>query len=117
MSTIAWFQGLTWVQGLAWALAAFFALGFFINTFAVSKVGPEYKRWGYPSWFHFVSGGFDLVVALLLSATLTRPFGVLLGCAVMLAAMTTVIYHREHKRAVPPFIVVILLSVVGWTML
>jgi hypothetical protein len=117
MSTIAWFQGLTWVQGLAWALAAFFVLGFFINTFAVSKVGPEYKRWGYPDWFHFVSGGLDLVVALLLSATLTRPFGVLLGCAIMLAAMTTVIYHREHKRAVPPFVVFVLLSVIGWTML
>jgi hypothetical protein len=116
MSTIAWFQALTWVQGLVWALAAFFVLGLFINTFAVSKVGPEYKRWGYPDWFHFVSGGLDLVVALLLPATLTRPFGVLLGCAIMFAAMATVIYHREYPRAAPPFIVLMLLTFVGRAM-
>jgi hypothetical protein len=117
MSTIAWFEALTWVQGLAWALAAFFVLGFLINTFAVSKVGREYKRWGYPDWFHFVSGGLDLVVALLLPTTLTRPFGVLLGCAIMLAAMTTVIYHREYLRAAPPFVVFVLLTFVGRAMI
>ena len=41
---ITWFQSMTWAQGLSWALAAFFVLDFFINTFAVSKVGPEYER-------------------------------------------------------------------------
>jgi len=46
----------------------------------------------------------------------TRPFGIVLGCAIMLAAMATVIHHREHPRAVPPFIVFILLAILGWTM-
>jgi DoxX-like family len=111
MSTISW------LQGLAWALSAFFALGFVINTFAVKKVGPEYERWGYPDWFHFVSGGLELLVALLLPATVTRPFGIVLGGAIMLAAIATVIYHREHPRAVPPFIVFVLLAILGCTML
>jgi hypothetical protein len=111
MSTISW------LQGLAWALSAFFALGFVINTFAVKKVGPEYERWGYPDWFHFVSGGLELLVALLLPATVTRPFGIVLGGAIMLAAIATVIYHREHPRAVPPFIVFVLLAILGRTML
>jgi len=106
-----------WPQVLALALAAFFVAGFVINTFAVKLVGPEYRRWGYPDWFHFVSGGLDLVVALLLPAMMTRPFGVALGCNIMLVAMATVIYHREYHRAVPPFIVFALLAIVGWTML
>ena len=106
-----------WVQGLTGALSAFFALGFVINTFAVKKVGPEYERWGYPDWFHFVSGGLELLVALLLPAAVTRPFGIMLGSAIMLAAVATVIYHREHPRAVPPFIVFVLLAILGWTML
>jgi hypothetical protein len=55
VSTVSWSQGLGF-QGLICALSAFFALGFVINTFAVKKVGPEYERWGYPDWFHFVSG-------------------------------------------------------------
>jgi hypothetical protein len=109
-------SAISWVQALTLALAAFFVLGFFINTFALKLVGPEYHRWGYPDWFHFVSGGLELVVALLLPATKMRPFGVALGCAIMLAAMATVIYHREYLRAVPPFIVFVLLAIVGWTM-
>lgn len=104
------------VQTLTWALAAFFALGFVINTFAVKKVGPEYQRWGYPDWFHFVTGGLELLVALLLPVTATRLCGVTLGGAIMLAAIATVVYHREYRRAAPPFIVFVLLGFVGWTM-
>lgn len=116
MNAISWVQGVTWVQGLTWALAAFFTLGFVINTFAVKLIGPEYERWGYPDWFHFVSGGLELVVALLLPAMTTRPFGIALGAAIMAAAMATVIYHREYARAIAPCIVFVLLGLTGWMM-
>jgi hypothetical protein len=108
---------LPWIQILTWTLAAFFVLAFFINTFAVKLVGPDYRRWGYPDWFHFVSGGMDLAVALLLPLVVTRLFGAALGCGIMLAATATVIYHREYHRAVPPLIVFALLAVVAWTQL
>jgi hypothetical protein len=106
-----------WVQILSWVLAAFFVVGFVINTFAVKLIGPDYSRWGFPDWFHFVSGGLDLAVALLLPAAVTRPVGVLLGCSTMLAAIATVIRYREYRRALPPLVVFALLTVVGWTML
>jgi DoxX-like family len=105
------------LQILTWALAAFFMLGFAINTFAVKLVGPEYRRWGYPDWFHFVSGGLELVVVLLLLASATRPLAVALGCAIMAAAIATVVWHREYRRAAPPVIVLVLLAIVGWTAL
>jgi hypothetical protein len=110
-------SNLTWMQLLTWALAAFFMLGFVINTFAVKLVGPDYQRWGYPDWFHFVSGGLELLVALLLPALMTRAFGIALGCAIMLAAIATVVRHREYHRAVPPLIVFVLLAIVGGSML
>jgi DoxX-like family len=106
---------ISWVQALVWGLAAFFVVGFVINTFAVKLVGPEYRRWGYPDWFHFVSGGLELVVALLLPAMATRLFGVALGSAIMLAAIATVVWHHEHGRAAPPLGVFILLLIVGAT--
>jgi hypothetical protein len=115
MSNLSWIEILTWA--LTWALSAFFVLGFVINSFAVKLVGPDYRRWGYPDWFHFVSGGMDLAVALLLPTPATRPFGVALGCGIMFVAGATVIRHREYHRAVPPILVFVLLSVVGWTML
>jgi hypothetical protein len=74
-------SAVSWAQALTLALAAFFVVGFVINTFMVKKVGPEYHRWGYPDWFHFVSGGLELFVALLLPAMATRLFGVALGSA------------------------------------
>ena len=104
-----------WTEILSWALAAFFVIGFVINTFMVDKVGPEYRRWGYPDWFHFVSGGLDLIVALLLPITATRLYGVALGCGIMLVAIATVVGHREYPRALPPFIVLVLLVIVGGT--
>ncbi len=109
-------RGLPWIEILSWALAAFFLIGFFINTFAVKKVGPDYRRWGYPDWFHFVSGGLDLVVALLLPAELTRPYGVVLGCCIMLVAIATVVWHREYPRALSPLVVFVLLAIVGSTL-
>jgi DoxX-like protein len=107
-------SSISWVEFLAFVLAAFFVFGFVINTFAVKLVGPEHHRWGYPDWFHFVSGGMDLAVALLLPAEVTRPVGVALGCGIMLVAVATVVRHREYRRAVPPLIVFILLAIVGW---
>ena len=109
-------SALSWHEILAFALAAFFVVGFFINTFAVKLVNPDYIRWGYPDWFHYVSGGLDLVVALLLPVAATRPYGLALGAAIMLAAMATVVRYREYHRAVPPLIVFSLLTIVGWTM-
>jgi hypothetical protein len=104
---------ISWAQALAWGLAVFFFVGFVINTFALGQVGPEYRRWGYPDWFHFVTGGLELVVALLLPATATRLIGVALGSAIMLAAIVTVVWHREYRRAAPPLGVFILLMIVG----
>jgi hypothetical protein len=104
---------LPWTQILNWVLTAFFVVGFVINTFAVKVVGPEYRRWGYPDWFHFASGGLDLMVALLLLRNLTRPFGVALGCVIMLVAIATVVRHREYRRAAAPLIVFVLLAILG----
>jgi hypothetical protein len=105
-----------WIRLLAWALAAFFLVGFFINTFAVKLVGPDYKRWGYPDWFHFVSGALELAVAALMTNALTRPYGLLLGACIMVAAIATVIYHREYHRGIPALIVLTLMTVVAWGM-
>jgi hypothetical protein len=40
---------------------------------------------------------------------------VALGSAIMLAAIATVVWHREYRRAVPPLGVFILLVIVGAT--
>jgi hypothetical protein len=104
----------TWRQVLPMALAAFFVVGSLSNIFAPQSIYEEYLRWGYPHWFHFVTGTLELTTAILLVRAPTRLTGSALGCAVMLAALGTVASHGDYGHAVPPLVVAGLSFVVGW---
>jgi hypothetical protein len=101
-------------QVSALALAAFFVVGSLSNIFAPGSIYEEYLRWGYPHWFHFVTGSLELTTAVLLAQARTRLWGSALGCTVMLAALATVTLHGEYGHGVPPLIVATLSIVVGW---
>lgn len=113
MSKISWRQ-VSWSQVSALALAAFFVVGSLSNILAPGSIYEEYLRWGYPHWFHFVTGSLELTTAVLLAQARTRPWGSALGCTVMLAALATVTLHGEYGHGAAPFIVAILSIVVGW---
>jgi DoxX-like family len=105
---------ISWRQVSALALAAFFVAGSLSNIFAPGSIYEEYLRWGYPHWFHFVTGSLELTTAVLLAQARTRLWGSALGCTVMLAALATVTLHGEYGHGVPPLIVATLSIVVGW---
>ena len=84
------------------------------NIFAPRSIIEEYARWGYPHWFHFVTGSLELTTAVLLARAPTRLWGAALGCTVMCAAVGTVIIHGEYAHAAPPLVVAGLAIVVGW---
>jgi DoxX-like family len=104
----------TWRQVLPLALAAFFVVGSLSNIFAPLSIYEEYLKWGYPHWFHFVTGSLELTAAILLSRAPSRLLGSALGCAVMLAALGTVTIHGEYGHAAPPLVVAALSIFVGW---
>src|ERR1700676_4575335 len=91
-------------QVLAWALAAFFVAGSLSNLFAPRSIYEEYLKWGYPHWFHFVTGSLELTTAVLLARAASRLVGTGPGCTVMCAAPGTVIIHSEYGHAVAPLI-------------
>jgi hypothetical protein len=101
-------------QVLPLALAAFFVVGSLSNIFAPESIYQEYLKWGYPRWFHFVTGSLELTTAILLFRAPSRLLGSALGCTVMLAALATVILHGEYGHAVPPLVAATLALVVGW---
>jgi hypothetical protein len=105
---------LSWRQALPFVLAAFFVLGSLSNIFAPRSIYEEYLAWGYPRWFHFVTGSLELATAVLLLRARSRWLGSALGCSVMLAALLTVIIHSEYAHAVLPLVVATLSLVVGW---
>ncbi|MFC5582057.1 DoxX family protein [Rhodanobacter terrae] len=105
---------ISWRRVLPLALAAFFVVGSLSNIIAPGSIYAEYLKWGYPRWFHFVTGSLELTAAILLFRARSRLLGSALGCAVMCAALATVIIHGEYGHAVPPLVVAIGSLVVGW---
>lgn len=104
----------SWRQILPLVLAAFFVLGSLSNIVAPRSIFEEYLKWGYPQWFHSVTGSLELMTAVLLARARTRLWGSALGCTVMLAALATVTVHGEYGHGVAPLVVAILSIVVGW---
>lgn len=105
---------ISWRQILPFVLAAFFVVGSLSNIVAPGSIYQEYLKWGYPHWFHFVTGSLELTAAILLFRAPSRLLGSALGCTVMFAALATVIIHGEYGHAVPPLVAVTLSLVVGW---
>ena len=105
---------ISWRQVLPLVLAAFFVVGSLSNILAPRSIFEEYLKWGYPHWFHFVTGSLELMTAILLARARTRLWGSALGCTVMLAALATVTLHGEYGHGVAPLVVATLSIVVGW---
>jgi hypothetical protein len=105
---------ISWRQVLPLVLAAFFVVGSLSNIVAPRPILEEYVKWGYPHWFHFVTGSLELMTAALLARARTRLWGSALGCTVMLAALATVTVHGEFGHGVAPLVAATLSIVVGW---
>lgn len=96
-------------------VAMFLAFGGLANLLGPKVIIDEYIRWGYPRWFRFVTGALELATAALLAFLSTRRTGAVLGCLVMLAAVGTVILHREYAHAIPGLVVLALLALIAWS--
>jgi uncharacterized membrane protein YphA (DoxX/SURF4 family) len=71
-----------------------------IGAGAVNFVGPgsvrdSFARWGYPAGLHRVTGGLEVTAGLLLLITATSRAGAIGSAAVLLAAVMTLIRHRD----------------------
>lgn len=105
---------ISWRQVSALALAAFLVVGSLSNIFAPPSIYEEYLQWGYPRWFHFVTGSLELTAAVLLARAHTRLWGAALGCTVMSAALATVTIHGEYGHGIAPLVVAAVSVLVGW---
>lgn len=84
-----------------WLLAAFFAFGAMGNLFPTEGIMADYQRWGFPDWFHYLTGTLELAASALMFSRY-RLVGALAGAAVMAAATTTVLFHGEFLHALIP---------------
>jgi hypothetical protein len=93
-----------------WLLAAgFFGAGLF-NAIGAEKIKSGFARWGYPRWWNVLTGGLEIVSAVLIVLPVSRIFGLALGAAIIAAAVFTVLRHREFSHLVPLSIFVALIA-------
>ena len=101
-------------QALIWFLSIFFLIGTFTNGYGPQTIREGYARWGYPSWFRYVTALLELAVALLLLFPAGIGWGAILGMGVMAAAHLTLLHHRETLHSIGPAVVFALLALVLW---
>jgi len=93
-----------------WLLvAAFFGAGLF-NAIGTEGTQRSFVRWGYPRWWCRVTGGLEVVIALLIALPVTHGVGLILGAVVIAAAILTVLRHREWPHLAPLGLFVALLG-------
>jgi hypothetical protein len=84
-----------------WLLvAAFFGAGLF-NAVGTRATVDGFVRWGYPSWWHWVTGGLEISSAILIALPFGRASGLGLGATIMVVASLTVLRHREYVHLAP----------------
>ncbi len=81
-----------------------------VNAIGAPAQRESFVRWGYPAWWCRVTGGLEISGALLIALPATRLVGLLLGFAIVLAAVATVVRRREFSHLVPLGIFTVLLG-------
>jgi hypothetical protein len=94
-------------------VAAVFLVGAFGNLAGHETIVEDYARWGYPSWFRFVTGALEVATTILLLSKRNKGFGILLGGAIMVAALGTLLLHGELPHALAPAGVIVALSMIA----
>jgi membrane protein HdeD len=66
-----------------------------VNIVGLGSVRDSFARWGYPAGFHRVTGGLEVTAGLLLLIPATSRAGAIGSVAILLAAVMTLIRHRD----------------------
>jgi hypothetical protein len=93
-----------------WLLVAgFFGAGLF-NAIGTPGTQSDFARWGYPRWWNILTGGLEIMSAVLIALPVSRVVGLALGAVIIAAAVLTVLRHREFPHLVPLGIFVALIA-------
>ncbi len=86
---------------LTWLLALAFLAAGVVNAAGSAKIRDDFVRWGYPRWWNRVTGGLELLTAALIATPAARIAGLALGAAICVAAVATVVRHRDYGHLAP----------------
>ena len=86
---------------LAWLLALAFLGAGIVNADGSAAIKDDFVRWGYPRWWNLVTGVLEALAAALIAMPTARVAGLVLGAAICVAAVATVVRYKEYGRVAP----------------
>ena len=98
-----------------WLLVAGFSGAGLVNAIGMAATQSSFARWGYPHWWGLLTGGLEIMSAALIALPVSRIVGLALGVIIIVAAVFTVLRHREFSHLVPlgAFVTVIALAAIS----
>lgn len=93
------------------AASAAFLLGAVVNASGRKAVREQFVRYGFPSWWCWVTAILEFLTAVLLVLRPTFAFGVVLGACIMVAAIIAIVRARDFRHLPPPSVFLLLLII------
>jgi putative oxidoreductase len=101
-----------------WVLTGVLAMAFLAaggtKVVGMAPHPANFARWGFPAFVMYAVGAYEVVGAILLLAPRFATAGALLLIANMVGAVMTRVHSSELREAVPPIVLMVLLSVVAY---
>ena len=95
-----------------WLLVAAFVGAGLFNAIGTAP-RSDFVRWGYPLWWNILTGGLEIVSAVLIALPFSRGVGLALGALIITAAVVTVLRYREFGHLVPLGVFGAVIAIVG----
>ena len=92
-------------------VAAAFLFGAIINASGRKAIREEFVRYGFPSWWCWITAILEFLTAVLLILRPTFAIGVALGACIMVAAIIAIIRARDFRHLPPPSVFLLLLII------
>ena len=93
-----------------WLLAAGFLGAGIFNAIGAPATQSDFARWGYPRWWRILTGGLEIISAVLIALPASRILGLALGAVIIAAAVLTVLRHRDFSHLAPLSVFVALIA-------
>ncbi len=90
-----------WGVWLTWLIAAFFVVNGVANLFNPPVFRDSLAHLGFPSWFIFLNGAYQIVTGILLAFDATRLFGFVLAVALCVVVFAALIRKRDFGHFGP----------------
>ena len=89
---------------LVWLLAFALLGAGVVNAAGSAAIKDDFVRWGYPRWWNLVTGGLEVLVAMLIAIPAARVVGFIFAAAICVAAVATEVRRKDYRHLAPGFV-------------